>query len=179
VALWVFAYGSLMWRPGFAFEEVVSARLYGHHRDLCVYSVHYRGTVEHPGLVFGLDLGGSCRGRAFRVDPLMADEVIAYLDERELVTDVYRRAVRRIRIPGGIVPAVCYLARRDHPQYAGRLSLDERLELVRSAAGKTGRCRDYVLDTIDHLEEIGIRDRRLARIARRLRAGGASGDRAG
>ena len=65
--LWVFAYGSLTWDPGFPFEEARPALLRGYHRAFCLYSTHYRGTPERPGLVLGLDRGGACRGIAYRI----------------------------------------------------------------------------------------------------------------
>src|SRR5437879_13903720 len=94
--LWVFGYGSLMWRPGFEFEERVPARLIGEHRALCVYSFVHRGTPEKPGLVLGLDRGGACRGVAFRIAQKNRAAPIAYLPEREQVTSVYREVTRSV-----------------------------------------------------------------------------------
>ena len=122
--LWVFGYGSLMWRPGFDFVERVDARLIGAHRALCVYSFVHRGTPERPGLVLGLDRGGACRGIAFRVAAAKRAETVAYLRAREQVTMVYREFVRPVRLktnPERAVPALCYMVDRSHPQYAGRL----------------------------------------------------------
>ncbi len=171
---WVFAYGSLMWRPGFAFVEAAPARLAGAHRALCIYSHVHRGTPERPGLVLGLDRGGTCLGTAFRITEESGDSVLAYLRERELVTSVYREVRRPVRLAGRAetVTAVAFLADRRHAQYAGRLPADEQLAIVRAAAGVSGANRDYVLSTVDHLRGVGIRDPALERLADRLRAAG-------
>src|SRR5918999_497695 len=124
---WVFAYGSLIWRPGFAHLERVPARLVGAHRALCVFSHVHRGTPERPGLVLGLDQGGACRGVAYRVAARLLEDTIAYLRAREQVTAVYRELVRGIALDGKPerrVDALCYAVDRGHPQYAGRLTHD-------------------------------------------------------
>ena len=171
---WVFAYGSLMWRPGFPYREFISAHLTGAHRALCIYSWVHRGTRERPGLVLGLDRGGSCRGVAYRIEASRRDEVLVYLREREQVTDVYREAWRRIRLdhPGRpVVRALTYLANRDHVQYAGTLDRGEILELVRAGRGHSGDNAEYVLNTAAHLRDLGFRDSVLEWVADRL--GGA------
>jgi cation transport protein ChaC len=166
--IWIFAYGSLMWQPGFAYLEAAPAHLYGYHRSLCIYSIVHRGTPEQPGLVLGLDRGGSCRGRAFRVDAAQEAAVLAYVDGRELVTDVYLRKRLPVTVAGRSVPAWSYLVRREHPQYAGRLAPDRLLDLVRRGAGRSGRCRDYLLSTVGHLEAMGIVDGPLRALAKAL-----------
>ena len=92
--LWVFGYGSLIWRPGFDFLERVPARLIGAHRALCVFSHVHRGTPGRPGLVLGLDFGGACRGVAYRVAAKKRADTIAYLRAREQATNVYRETMR-------------------------------------------------------------------------------------
>jgi cation transport protein ChaC len=166
--IWVFAYGSLMWRPGFPHEEVRDAWLLGYHRSLCVYSWVHRGTETRPGLVLGLDRGGSCRGRVYRIAPAREDEVLRYLDERELVTAVYERRRLRVRTPNGHLPAWCYVVRRAHAQYAGRLDEERTIALIRQGQGVSGHCRDYLVSTVDHLDAMGVVDGPLHRLVRRL-----------
>jgi cation transport protein ChaC len=170
--LWVFGYGSLMWRPGFPYEEQLPAALIGAHRSLCIYSFHHRGTMDRPGLVLGLDRGGACRGVAFRVAPENRDRTLAYLREREQVTDAYLETVRPIRLLAGAkreLEAVCYVADTRHPQYAGRLSIEAQAKLVRGASGLSGTNIDYVLSTLSHLEEADIHDVELAALGALLR----------
>ncbi|SHO64466.1 cation transport protein ChaC [Pseudoxanthobacter soli DSM 19599] len=174
--LWVFGYGSLMWRPGFAFESVAVARLGGFHRSLCVFSHVHRGTPAQPGLVLGLDRGGSCIGRAFRVAPERRAETVDYLREREQATAVYLERHVPLRLQDGTrVTALVYVADRRHPQYAGVLALEEQLRLVRQGAGISGHNRDYVLSTVASLADLGIRDPHLSWLADRLRLSGGDG----
>ncbi|WP_454918326.1 gamma-glutamylcyclotransferase [Xanthobacter sediminis] len=173
---WVFAYGSLMWNPGFAFAERCEARLIGAHRALCVYSFHHRGTPEKPGLVLGLELGGSCRGIAYRVAAALWPDTYAYLTAREQISGVYRESVRRVQLMDGTrrtEPAVAYLVNRGHAQYAGALSREEQLALVKRSHGKSGPNADYVLATVGAMEELGLADADLAWIAHNLRHGPA------
>jgi cation transport protein ChaC len=165
---WIFAYGSLMWRPGFAHLEAAPARLHGYHRSLCIYSIVHRGTPEQPGLVLGLDRGGSCRGFAFRIDPADEAAVLAYLDGRELVTEVYARKRLSVILPARRVFAWCYVVRREHSQYAGRLAEDRLLDLVQRGVGRSGHCRDYLLSTVSHLDAMGIVDGPLHALAKAL-----------
>ena len=170
--LWVFGYGSLMWRPGFAFIEQVPARLIGEHRALCVYSFDHRGTPEKPGLVLGLDRGGACRGIAFRVAATQRDEVINYLRGREQTTHVYREVMRSVWLENDArerVSALAYVVDRGHVQYAGRLSLKEQLRYVRQGHGRSGNNRDYVLETVRSIEAQGFRDSQLHQLALMLR----------
>lgn len=172
--LWVFGYGSLIWRPGFQFEERIPARMTGLHRSLCVYSFIHRGTPERPGLVLGLDRGGACRGIAYRVSAANRAATLAYLRDREQVTKVYLEAVRNVWLAGKPerrVQAVVYVVDRGHAQYAGRLSLDEQLHLVRQGHGKSGADRDYVVETVKSLEALGCRDAELHRLVQHLTSG--------
>jgi glutathione-specific gamma-glutamylcyclotransferase len=169
--LWVFAYGSLMWRPDFPFVERVEARLVGAHRALCVYSFVHRGTPERPGLVLGLDRGGACRGIAYRVPMAERASTVAYLRAREQVTSVYRESMRPVWLkqsPQRQVSALCFMIDRGHAQYAGRLSLEQQLHHVRQGHGQSGANRDYVIATVTALEELGFRETELHLLAERL-----------
>jgi glutathione-specific gamma-glutamylcyclotransferase len=170
--LWVFGYGSLMWRPGFAFLERVPARVIGLHRALCVFSFFHRGTPERPGLVLGLDRSGACRGIAFRVAAAERAATLAYLRAREQQNNVYRETMRGAILLDTTqrrVSALCYVVDRRHPQYAGRLTLADQLHLVRQGHGHSGPNRDYVLATVAEIEQQGCRDAELHLLAERLK----------
>lgn len=167
--LWVFGYGSLIWRPGFAFVERVPALLKGAHRALCVFSHSHRGTPERPGLVLGLDHGGACRGIAFRVEAHHKAETVAYLREREQINMVYKECVRPVTLADGrLVLALCYVVDRTHHQYAARLDRNDVLRLVRQGVGKSGPNPDYVRNTAHALRELGIQDSLLDWVTERL-----------
>jgi glutathione-specific gamma-glutamylcyclotransferase len=172
--LWVFGYGSLMWRPGFDFIEQVSARLIGEHRALCVYSFDHRGTPEKPGLVLGLDRGGACRGIAFRVRGEQRHTTLEYLRGREQTTNVYREVMRSVWLENATrdrVSALAYVVDRSHVQYAGRLTLADQLHYVRQGHGRSGANRDYVLATVKAIEAQGCRDQQLHQLATMLHEG--------
>jgi glutathione-specific gamma-glutamylcyclotransferase len=169
--LWVFGYGSLMWRPGFEFIEQAPARLIGEHRALCVYSFDHRGTPEKPGLVLGLDRGGACRGIAFRVAARHRSDTIEYLRGREQTTNVYREVMRSVWLENEArqrVSALAYVVDRGHVQYAGRLSPSEQLRYVQQGHGRSGNNRDYVLATVKSIEAQGFRDAQLHQLATML-----------
>ncbi|MEQ1716502.1 MAG: gamma-glutamylcyclotransferase [Hyphomicrobium sp.] len=165
--LWVFGYGSLMWRPDFPFEEVYPARLDGWHRRFCIVSRHYRGTDERPGLVLGLDRGGVCEGRVFRVGREDAASVLAYLRRREQISGVYREAHLPVTLltPGRERPvALMFLAERAHPSFIRPLDLRFQAEIIRGAAGKTGTNLAYLVSTLEALRALGIREAELERL---------------
>lgn len=169
VDFWVFGYGSLMWRPGFAHTETQRALLHGYRRALCIRSHIHRGTPQRPGLVLGLDRGGSCVGLAFRVPGELAGEVTAYLREREMATSVYLERTLAIRLATGeTVGALCYVVDRAHRQYAGSLDVEHAAESVRGASGQSGGNDEYVLNTVAHLKALGIRDHWLESVAKRI-----------
>lgn len=166
--LWIFAYGSLMWDPGFPFEEARPALLRGYHRSFCLYSHRYRGTPEKPGLVLGLDAGGACCGIAYRVAARSAARVMAYLWRREMPMRVYECREVRIRVSGRTVRARAFVVRRDHPQYAPDLSVEKTVQLVCQGHGLRGPCHAYLANTVRHLDTLGIPDRRLRAILKRV-----------
>ena len=169
--IWVFGYGSLMWKPGFAHLERRAATVHGYHRAFCVYSHWHRGSPEKPSLVLGLDRGGSCRGAAYRIAAAEAADVIAYLDARERVTDVYHQHWTRARTAQGPVPVLTYVPRfRTHVQYAGKLPAERAALLLAHGVGNSGPGWEYLENTVAHLVDEGIRDPHLIDLRERVRA---------
>lgn len=163
---WVFGYGSLMWRPDFPYLECRSALLRGWHRAFCVYSQHYRGTKEKPGLVLGLDRGGACRGRAFLVAAEDGPAVADYLHGREMISGVYEPRWVQLETPEGRLRAATYLADRGHAQYAGKLDEATLVRFILQGHGKAGSNLEYIENTVRHLDELGIADGALHRLLR-------------
>jgi len=150
-----------MWKPDFPYTDVQDALLRGYSRRLCIFSYQYRGTPERPGLVFGLDLGGSCRGRALRVASKNVDHVVDYLYAREMVNQVYHPRMVVTEVGSAKVHSLAFVADRTHKQYAGSLKQEDAVQLVRQGHGTGGPCIEYLTNTAEHLRELGIHDRHL------------------
>lgn len=165
---WIFAYGSLMWRPGFDYEQKIHAKLTGFHRRLSVYSNHYRGTPERPGLVFGLDKGGSCEGLAYKVSDENWQATLHYVRERELITEIYHEVVLPVEAAGQFIEAVTYIVDHNHSQFAAVKSAADTLAMVRQGHGSSGSCVEYVVNTVQHLRDMKVHDAELEELAREL-----------
>jgi glutathione-specific gamma-glutamylcyclotransferase len=171
--LWIFGYGSLMWRPGFAFVEQHAGRINGYHRCFCIYSTHHRGSPKRPGLVLGLDRGRSCDGMVFRVAPEHAQTTLAYLRRREQINGVYREARVHVTLTHGDHPepltrqieAIAFIVERAHPSYAGHLPIATQAHLIRGAQGLSGPNLDYLINTVRQLRHMGLIERELERVA--------------
>ncbi|MCL4765206.1 MAG: gamma-glutamylcyclotransferase [Hyphomicrobiaceae bacterium] len=172
-----------MWRPGFDYEEMRRATLVGYRRCFCVFSTHHRGSAERPGLVLGLDRGGTCHGLAFRIAAARRAQTLEYLSAREQINGVYRDTLVPVALDGEPrreVLALAYIVERRHPSYAGRLGLARQTRLIRGACGISGPNLDYLINTLAHLDGLGIREPELSRVLSRIGAHfarGRSGDR--
>ncbi len=169
-AVWIFGYGSLMWNPAFHFAEAAHAKLYGYHRHFCLWTPLGRGSPDHPGLVLGLERGGSCHGMAFRLREHEIDAETRIVWMREMLGGAYLPRWVRLRIGGARANAIAFVVNHEHERYAGRLPLGETARAVATASGRLGSCRDYFTNTFDHLEALGIHDRYMRGLARAVAA---------
>ena len=165
---WVFAYGSLLWNPLFPFAEARPAILRGLHRRFCLRSLASRGTPDLPGLVLGLDRGGACTGVAYRLPAPVAMDELHLLWRREMVVGAYRPRWVRVRSGEREIHALTFAVRHAHPQYAGRLSLEEEARIIAGAKGAFGSSLDYLERTRVALVTHGIIDPYLEGIAARV-----------
>lgn len=174
--VWVFGYGSLIWNPAFHFVERRIGTIHGHHRRFCLWTTLGRGSPECPGLMLGLDRGGSCRGVVLRIAPDFVDSELDVLWRREMVSNAYVPTWVRAVTDKGEVSAIAFTINRGHERYAEKMSEEKTADVIARAAGRIGPCRDYLLNTVDHLDQLGIRDRAMKRIAEKVRrqAAGAS-----
>ena len=171
--LWVFAYGSLIWNPGFVYESREAARLEGYHRRYCIRSTVYRGTPERPGLVLGLEAGGACEGVAYRVAGALREPTLAYLRARELISLVYHERFLRVETRDGAGhDALTYVADPTHEEYARVSDFDAMVETIAGAAGQSGPNAEYALNTCANLSALSIHDPLIAQVAEALRRRG-------
>jgi glutathione-specific gamma-glutamylcyclotransferase len=176
--VWVFAYGSLIWKRGFPVAERRVGTLHGYHRQFCLLVKRFRGSPDAPGLMLGLERGGMCRGIVYRLADHERDEALRTIWAREILTAAYVPHWADVRTAEGLVRAIVFVINRAHERYTGRLSEEAVADALARACGHVGSCAEYLLETVTHLEELGIRDRRLwrlqAMVAARLGDSGAS-----
>lgn len=165
---WVFAYGSLMWNPAMRYQESRIATLSGYHRRFCLWSPVGRGSADHPGLVLGLARGGSCKGVAYRIKGAHVAEEFSVLWRREMISDGYIPRWVTLHTAEGPLSALAFVINRACPRYAGRLPDDEAARAIAAASGALGSNTEYLVSTVDHLDSLGIPDRRLHALRRCL-----------
>lgn len=168
--IWVFAYGSLIWNPAFHFVEQRKGQIHGWRRSFCLETPMGRGSPDCTGLVLGLDRGGSCQGVAFRVDPEHAVQEMDIVFRRELVSDAYRSRLVNVSSGDRTFRAVTFVMNRNSPRYCGHLDLEKVASKIAEAEGWLGPCSDYLYNTAEHMRELGLTDRNLFWLERRVRA---------
>lgn len=166
--VWVFGYGSLIWRPEFEYIESHIANVKGYHRSLCLWSRVNRGTPESPGLVFGLDAGGQCQGKVYKLAKDNLETTMLNLWRREMPSASYIPSWLDCYTDIGHVKALAFTMNQADSSYAPNLSIDQTIDIVRQGHGKYGACTDYVLETAKALESVGISDQKLFAIAKGL-----------
>jgi cation transport protein ChaC len=168
--VWVFGFGSLIWNPAFRFVERRTARIHGFHRRFCLWARAGRGSPERPGLMLSLESGGSCSGVAYRLARHAAATELDVIWRREMITMAYRPVWVTAHTPKGAEPAIAFSANRGHERYVPGLEDEAVAGYLATGSGQMGRCCDYLFDTVKHLRELGIRDRRLEALEARVRA---------
>jgi cation transport protein ChaC len=172
--LWIFAYGSLIWRPDFDYCEAKTATIHGMQRSLCIYSYVYRGTPEKPGLTLGLDRctpgqTASCKGLAYRIAKNKENEVLMMLRKREQINGIYHEICHPVTLETGqTIKATTFIVDRAHEQYVGSLSFERQYEIVKNASGQSGTNCAYVIETAKAMQNYGINDETLNRLAQAL-----------
>lgn len=168
--VWIFAYGSLIWNPIFRFVEQRVGTIYGWHRRFCLRVPRGRGTPENPGLVLGLDYGGSCRGIVYRIAAADVPSELLLLWRREMIVGSY--IPRWVRVFDGTqkLEAIAFVINRSHRAYAGNISLETTVKSIATATGELGSCADYLMHTVNGLMTASIQDKQLLQLRDRVLA---------
>jgi len=167
--IWLFGYGSLMWNPTIEYEARIPARIYGYHRQFCLWTWMGRGTPEQPGLMLALQAGGSCDGFAYKVSRQLAEEELKIVWNREMISNAYVPRIVSLHTADGNVPGIVFVINRQHERYAGKLEPENTIDALAHAEGPIGRCCDYLFSTVEHMDELGIGDGAMHDLARRVR----------
>lgn len=163
--IWVFGYGSLIWNPAFHHDERRIARLHGFHRRFCLWTHLGRGTPDQPGLVLGLERGGSCTGLAYRVPRDAAEEEMDIVWRREMISGAYTPRWVKLRVGRRTVVGLTFVINHEHPRYSGEIPEAEVISAIANASGPLGPCAEYLFNTVSHLRRMGINDAPLESLA--------------
>ena len=168
--IWLFAYGSLLWNPTIQFKEMKHAQLKGYHRRFCLETVLGRGTPERPGLMLGLDHGGSCKGITYRIDREVAEQELKIVWDREMISNAYVARVLPLTTDHGVLKAITFTINRKSKQYAGRLTPEDVATVISRSSGPLGECSEYLFKTIEKMAELNIKDSHLSILSNLVRA---------
>jgi cation transport protein ChaC len=169
--VWVFGYGSLMWNPAIHVADSRKAHVRGYHRTFCLTLNAGRGSPDNPGLMLGIDRGGSCSGVAHKIDAGAVDSELSILWYREMLSGAYEPRWINADIEGsGRTRALTFAINRSHPRYEGVVDEAEAARRIARAQGPFGTNRDYLFRTVKHLAEIGVADAPMLRLEALVRA---------
>ena len=168
--VWLYAYGSLIWSPMIEFTEQRHAHLFGYHRQFSMWTKIGRGTPDCPGLTLALEPGGSNKGIAFRIAAKDVEQELKIIWNREMIGGSYVPKIVKLQTDKEPVQAIAFVMNRAHENYAGKLALDVVAKAIAGAAGPLGKCEDYLFNTVEHLDELGLSDRNMSKPARLVQA---------
>lgn len=168
--VWVFGYGSLIWNPAFHFAEKLSGRIHGYHRSFCMWTKLGRGCDENPGLMLGLERGGSSTGVAYRIDASQVHTELDILFRRELLSYAYIPTWVSFASGNRRIQAITMVMDQNHERYCTGQNEETVVRHISTAIGPLGRNCDYLFDLVDHLDELGFNDRKLKTLAKNVRA---------
>ena len=168
--IYIFAYGSLLWNPTVDYEEECLAKIYGFHRSFCMKTNLGRGSFKKPGLMLGLDRGGSCRGSALKLKKSEAIKNIDILFRREMVTGAYKpKLLKTILEDGRKVMSLAFTVDKKHKNYFQNKAIRTKATMISNAHGFLGTCEEYFSNTLQSLSELNIVDSEMIAISKHLK----------
>jgi cation transport protein ChaC len=169
---WLFAYGSLIWKPEVEHVEARRGTAHGWHRSFCFRITRFRATKDQPGLMMALDRGGQCRGMLYRLPGASLQAQLGKLFRREFTVKPPNSMPRWIKVStdDGPITALAFVMNREARAYVGRLASEDVADVLAKACGHWGSGAEYLHNTVMHLEEHGIHDRNLWRLQRLVAA---------